>query len=97
MMEHKEEIIVGILGQWASGKSAAAKTRIRYLGGEGKVAFIIDRELLASQAVNHILELEDSKVKFSIDDDGKQRLEGKRATVWLGPREDLKTVDLKSG
>jgi ABC-type oligopeptide transport system ATPase subunit len=95
-MEIKEESIVGILGQWASGKSTAAKILIRYLGGEGKVTFITDRELLAGQAVNHILELDDSKVTFSVEDDGRQRLEGKLATVWLGPGEDLKTVDLNT-
>ena len=43
MMEHKEKIMVGILGQWASGKSTAAKTLIGYLGGEGEVAFITDQ------------------------------------------------------
>jgi hypothetical protein len=96
MIELEGEIIVGILGQWASGKSAAARTLIRYLGGEGEVAFINDRELFAGQAVNHILELEDSKVTFSIEDDGRQRLEGEHATVWLGPGEDLKTVDLST-
>jgi hypothetical protein len=48
------------------------------------------------QAVNHILELDDSKVTFSIEDDGRQRLDGEHATVWLGPGEDLKTVDLST-
>ena len=94
MIEPKGKIIVGILGQWASGKSAGARTLIRYLGGEGEVVFITDRELFASQAVNHILDLEDSKVMSSIEDDGRQRLDGEHATVWLGPGEDLKTVDL---
>jgi uridine kinase len=37
MNERKGEIIVGILGQWASGKSTAAKTLVSYLGGEGDV------------------------------------------------------------
>ena len=96
MIEPKGEIIVGILGQWASGKSTAARTLIRHLGGEGEVVFITDRELFASQAANHILELEDSEVTSSIEDDGRQRLEGKKATVWLGPGEDLKTVDLST-
>ena len=81
MIEPKGEIIVGILGQWASGKSTAARTLIRHLGGEGEVVFITDRELFASQAANHILELEDSEVTSSIEDDGRQRLEGKKATV----------------
>jgi hypothetical protein len=96
MMNPKGEIIVGILGQWASGKSTAAKILIRHLGGEGEVVFISDRELFAGQAVNHILELDDSEVTFSIEDDGRQRLDGEQATVWLGPGEDLKTVDLNT-
>ena len=96
MIELEGGIIVGVLGQWASGKSTAARTLIRYLGGEGEVVFINDRVLLASQAVNHILELEDSKVTSSIEDDGRQRLEGEQATVYLGPGEDLKTVDLST-
>jgi hypothetical protein len=82
------------LGQWASGKTEAARTLIRHLGGEGEVVFITDRVLFASQVVNHILELEDSRVVVSIEDDGRQRLDGEHATVWLGPGEDLKTVDL---
>ena len=75
MKELGEEIIVGILGQWASGKSAAARTLIEYLGGEGKVVFINDQELLVGQAVKHFLGLEDSQVKLSIEDDGRQRLD----------------------
>ena len=94
MVEFEEGIIVGILGQWASGKSTAAITLVRYLGGEDEVTFVTDRELLASQAINHILELEDPIVKLSIGDDGRQQLEGELATVWLSPGEDLKTVDL---
>jgi hypothetical protein len=96
VVELEGEVVVGVLGQWASGKSTAAKTLCRYLGGEGEVVFISDRELFASQAVNHILELEDSKVKLSIEDDGRQRLDGENATVWLGPGEDLKTVELNT-
>jgi hypothetical protein len=96
MIEHEGEIIVGILGQWASGKSSAAKTLIRYLGGEDEVVFITDREFFTSQAVNHILELEDSKVIFSIENDGRQRLDGAYGTVWLDPGEDLNTVDLST-
>jgi uridine kinase len=45
MTELEGEIIVGILGQWASGKSTAAGILVRYLGGEGKVVFINDRVL----------------------------------------------------
>ncbi len=69
---------------------------IEYLGGEGKVVFIHDQELLINQAVNHFLDLDDSKVKFSIEDDGRQRLDDEHASVWLGPGEDLKTVDLNT-
>ena len=89
------EIVVGILGQWASGKSSAAKTLISYLGGEDKVIFITDREILAGLAVNYILELEDTEVKYIVDSDGTQRFEGELVTIYLAPGEDLKTVDLK--
>lgn len=96
MREQKGDIIVGVLGQWASGKSTAASTLIRHLGDMGEVLFITDRDLFASQAVNHILELEDSGVVVSVEDDGRQRLEAEHATVWLGPGEDLRTVDLST-
>jgi hypothetical protein len=96
MVEHNGEIIVGILGQWASGKSAAAKTLVSYLGGEDEAIFITDRELLAGQVINHILELDDSKVKRSFEDDGRQRIEGELATAYLGPGQDLETVDLNN-
>jgi dephospho-CoA kinase len=33
MIEFNREIIVGVLGQWASGKTEAARTLIRHLGG----------------------------------------------------------------
>jgi hypothetical protein len=95
-MEPKSETIVGILGQWASGKSTAARILVNYLGGEDEATFITDRVLVAGQAVNHILELGDAKVKLRIEDDGRQRLEGDLASVWLGPGEDLKTVDLNT-
>ena len=94
MIELEGGIIVGILGQWASGKSTAARTLVGYLGGEGKVVFINDQHLFAGQVVNHILELEASKVVSSIEDDGRQRLDGEHATIWLRPGEDLRTVDL---
>jgi hypothetical protein len=89
-------IIVGILGQWGSGKSTAAETLFRYLGGEGVVVFLSDRETFARQAVNHLLELGDSGVRLSIEDDGRRRLDGVDATVWLNPGEDLETVDLNA-
>jgi hypothetical protein len=93
MIELDGGIIVGVLGQWASGKTEAARTLVRHLGGDGKVVFLTDRVLFASQVVDHILELEDSKVVVSIEDDRRQRLDGEPATVWLGPGEDLRTVD----
>lgn len=92
-MEPKGEIIVGILGQWASGKSTAARTLVEHLGGEGEVVFLNDVVFFASQAINHIVELEDSKVRCSTESDGRRRLEGELATVWLGPGEDLQTVE----
>ncbi len=95
-MTELQGVIVGILGQWASGKTAAAKTLVRHLGGEGQVTFITDRVLFASQVANHILELEKSKVVVSLDDDGRQRLAGELATVWLRPGEDLRTVDMST-
>ena len=96
LMEPEGGIIVGILGQWASGKSTAAGTLVGYLGGEDKVAFITDRDLFAGQAVKYLLELEDSQVTSTLEDDGTRRLEGEYAAVWLGPGEDLKSVDLST-
>ncbi len=96
MIEGKGEIIVGVLGQWASGKSTAAKTLIRYLGGQGEVIFINAAALLAGQVVNHILELDESMDSVCIEDDGRRRLDGDLATVWLNPGEDLKSVELST-
>ena len=96
MIERGGEIIVGILGQWASGKSTAAETVVEYLGGEGRVVFLNDFVFFAAQAVNHVRELESPRVTSSIEDDGRQRLEGEHATVWLGPGEDFDTVELSS-
>jgi hypothetical protein len=93
MVEPAGGIIVGVLGQWASGKTEAARTLVRHLGGEGNVVFLTDRALFASQVINHILELEESQVVVSMEDDGRQRLDGELATVWLRPGEDLRTVD----
>ncbi len=95
MMAPEGEVIVGVLGQWSSGKSTAAKTLVRHLGGEGEVVFINDAELLARQAIHHVLEL-DSRVVVRAEDDGSQWLEGERARVWLGPGEDLETVGLST-
>jgi hypothetical protein len=93
MVESEGEIIVGVLGQWASGKSTAARTLLAYFGGEAKAIFIDDRELVYRLAVDHILKLGDSEVKLSIEDDGQQRLDGEHVTLWLDPGEDLESVD----
>jgi hypothetical protein len=93
MTEPHAGIVVGVLGQWASGKTEAARTLIRHLGGEGKVVFLTDRALFASQAVKHVLELEVSEVVVSVDDDGRQRLDSELVTVWLAPGEDLRSVE----
>ncbi len=93
MTETHAGIVVGVLGQWASGKTEAARTLIRHLGGEDKVVFLTDRALFASQAVKHVLDLEDSEVVVSVDDDGRQRLDSELVTVWLAPGEDLGSVE----
>jgi hypothetical protein len=94
MAELEGGIIVGILGQWASGKSTAAKTLVSYLGGEGDVVFLTDFACLSGQAVNHILEQEETLVTTVIEDDGRRWLQGELSSVWLRPGEDLETVDL---
>jgi hypothetical protein len=96
MAESAGAIIVGILGQWASGKTSASRTLVKYLGGEDKVAFINDQDLFAGQAVKYLLELEDSQITSTLEDDGTRRLEGEYAQVWLGPGEDLKSVELST-
>jgi hypothetical protein len=96
MKENSGEIIVGVLGQWASGKSTAAKTLVRYLGGEGKTRFITDREFVVSQAVNLILGPDYSEAVISTEQDGRQRFDSEFGTVWLEPGEDPKTVDLNT-
>jgi hypothetical protein len=91
-----EAVIVGVLGQWASGKSTAAETLVRHLGREGDVIFVTDRVLVAAQAINHILELDDSELEITLLDDGRRRLAGKLAAVYLEPGEDLANVDLNT-
>lgn len=94
MLRHKKGIKVGVLGQWASGKSTAAKTLIQYLGGEDEVVFILDVDHFAVQAINHILELGESNVTQSVEEDGSRRFTGQRASVWLKPGEDFDNVEL---
>jgi hypothetical protein len=94
MADGRKEIIVGVLGQWASGKSTAAETLVRHLGGEGEVTFLTDREILARTVITHVLGFEGSRVKRSIDQAGTRRFDGDLATVYLGPEETLDNVDL---
>lgn len=96
MIEPKEPIIVGILGQYASGKSTAARTLVHYLGGEDQVIFLTDRELVARQAVQDVLGRGAANMRSTLEADGRRRLEGEHATVWLRPGEDLGSVDLDS-
>jgi hypothetical protein len=95
MMEPYEPIVVGVLGQWASGKTVAARTLVDYLGGEEETIFITDRELISSQAVDHMLELSDAEVTESYESDGRKRLESEHVAIWLYPGEDLESVDLE--
>ncbi len=93
MVKSEGGVIVGVLGQWASGKSTAARTLLAYFGGEPHAVFIDDRELVYRLAVHHVLKAGDSKLALSIEDDGQQRLEGERVVVWLDPGEDPSSVD----
>ena len=89
-------IAVGILGQWASGKTEAARTLVRLLGGPGKVAFLSDRELFFRQAHEYFLGLDESEVTVVLEADGSRRLQSDQAALWLGPGQDLRSVDLCS-
>ncbi len=67
MTEVEGGIIVGVLGQWASGKTVAAKTLVRHLSGKDKVVFLTDRVLIASQVANMIMtKLKDSEQTSSL-------------------------------
>ncbi len=96
MNESHAGIVVGVLGQWASGKTEAARTLIRHLGGEGNVVFLTDRALFASQAIKHVLDLDKSEVVASVEEDGRQRLDCDLLTIWLAPGEDLRSVEPSS-
>ncbi len=93
MVESEGGIIVGVLGQWASGKSTAARTLLAYFGGEPHAVFIDDRELVYHLAVRRMLRAGESKLALSIEDDGQQRLKGEQVVVWLDPGEDPGSVD----
>ena len=86
-------IVVGVLGQWASGKTEAARTLVRHLGGEGHVVFLTDRGLFAEQVVRHVRALDESEVAVRVEEDGRQRVDCDLFTLWLGPGEELATVD----
>ena len=96
MSEPGCEITVGILGQWASGKTEAARTLIGHLGGPGKVTFLSDRELFFRQAHEYFLGLNESQVTTVLEADGSRRLQSEQAALWLGPGEDLRSVNLSS-
>ncbi|MFC2030898.1 hypothetical protein ACFLWA_09245, partial [Chloroflexota bacterium] len=93
MTDPHEGIVVGVLGQWASGKTEAARTLIGYFGGEGNVVFLSDRVLWVSLVIKHVLALEDSEIVLSVEDDGRQRLDCELFTIWLAPGEDLSTAE----
>jgi hypothetical protein len=93
MTEPLAGLVVGVLGQWASGKSEAARTLIHHLGGAGHVEFITDRGLWVSLFLKHVLEREDSEFEVSVDEDGRQRVDCDLATFWLQPGEELRRVE----
>lgn len=94
MAETEGRIVVGILGQWASGKTEAARTLIRHLGGEGNVVFLTDRDLLGEQALGYFLGLDDSEITTILESDGRRQLQGEHAVAWLGPGQELDSVEL---
>lgn len=87
------DVIVGVLGQWASGKSTAVSTLVEHLGGEGEVVILNDAAFFGEQAINHVLEQRESTAKLTIEDDGSQRWEGECATIWLAPGQDWEAID----
>ncbi len=89
-------VVVGVLGQWASGKSTAAKILVDHLGGREQVIFLDDRKLVAAQAVEYIRRLPEAQLKRSVDADGLRIIEGPLMTVRLPPGETLDTVDLRN-
>lgn len=96
MSQHGSNAVIGVLGQWASGKSTAAKILVEHLGGERSVIFLTDRELLAGFAARHIGELDEARIKRRPDDAGGVWLEGELAIVHLPPGKDLDSVELNT-
>jgi hypothetical protein len=93
-MNSRGNVLVGVLGQWASGKTIAARTLIEHLGGREAVIFITDRAFLAGQAVDHVLELEGSGMKCLTEESGRRCLVGEHAKFWLEPGQELETTEL---
>jgi len=96
MSEPGGAIAVGILGQWASGKTEAARTLVKHLGGPGKVVFLSDRELFFRQAHEYFLGLDESQLTITLEPDGCRRLQSEQAALWLGPGEDLRSINLST-
>ena len=89
----EDEVIIGVLGQWASGKTTAARTLVDHLGGEDEVIFLSDRVLLGQYVVNYVLQSEGSEANRTIEADGSQRFTAPLATFWLSPGEEASSVD----
>lgn len=85
--------VVGVLGQWASGKSEAARTLIKHMGGPDSVTFITDRGLWVSLFLKHVLQQEGLDFQVTVDEEGRQRVDCELATFWLEPGQDLSSVE----
>jgi hypothetical protein len=92
----ENRVVVGVLGQWASGKSTAAKTLVDHLGGEDQVIFLTDRKLLGAQVAEYIRQLPEVQLTRQVDADGNRQLSGPLMTVWLPQDQTLDTVDLNT-
>jgi hypothetical protein len=90
------QIIVGVLGQWASGKSTAARILIDYLGGDDQVVFLNDQVAVTTQVVSYVLGLGKGPVSSVAIEGGLVRWGDERAGVWLRPGEDLRKADLRT-
>ena len=87
-------IVVGVLGQWASGKSTAAKTLVDHLGGEERVIFLTDRVLVGQQVARYLQALEEGQLERAVEAGGRRRLEGPLMTAWLDAGQTFDTVDM---
>jgi hypothetical protein len=93
-MGGEKNVVVGVLGQWASGKTTAAKTMVDHLGGPEEVIFLTDRKLLGAQVTDYIRQLPEMDLTRTVDDVGCQKLAGPLMSVRLQPGETLDNVDL---